>query len=69
INAQITKQFAGNDDVSVINIDDLVCPTGLCLPKLDGRWIYMENSHLNPEGSLLLKRRIKDALFLQTKAS
>lgn len=69
INAQIAKEFVGNDNVSVINIDDLVCPTGLCLPKLDGQWIYMENSHLNPEGSLLLKRRIKDALFLQTKAS
>jgi peptidoglycan/LPS O-acetylase OafA/YrhL len=69
INAQIAKEFVGNSNVLVINIDDLICPTGLCSPKLDDRWIYMENSHLNPQGSLLLKGRIKDALLLQTNAS
>ncbi len=69
INTQIVKEFVGNSGVSVIDIDDLVCPTGLCSPKLDDQWIYMENSHLNPEGSLLLKGRIKDVLFLQMKSS
>ena len=67
INKYLSKRFAGNDQVSIVQSDDLLCPTGVCYPKLDGKWIYMENSHLNPDGSRLLAPLIEMAIRKQLK--
>jgi peptidoglycan/LPS O-acetylase OafA/YrhL len=67
INEYLNSRFAGNDQVSIVQSDDILCPTGVCYPKLDGKWIYMENSHLNPDGSRLLAPRIETAMKTQLK--
>ena len=67
INKYLIRRFAGNDQVSIVQSDDIICPTGVCFPKLDGKWIYMENSHLNPDGSRLLAPRIEAAMNAQLK--
>lgn len=67
INKYLSKHFAGNDQVSIVQSDDLLCPSGVCYPKLDGKWIYMENSHLNPDGSRLLAPLIEVAIRKQLK--
>lgn len=65
INRGLSRSLEKISRVAVINVDTSICPTGSCIPTLNGRWIYMENTHLNSEGSLLLAPLLQAALSEQ----
>ena len=50
----LTKELATLSDVTVINVDTIFCPQGLCNPRQNGSLLYLDPTHLTVAGSRLL---------------
>ena len=61
----LVARLGGDDRVSIVDPAPILCPGGTCSPIVDGRWAYMEASHLNPYGASLLSGVIGDAIETQ----
>ena len=59
---QIIKRLKFADGVTLIETDQLFCPANKCSPIQNGEWLYMDSTHLNPNGSRKLTQYLIEAL-------
>jgi len=63
--SDLREAFRDIENVSVVETDEIFCPNGKCHPVINGRWRYMEATHLNPDGALLLVDAIRSEIQKQ----
>lgn len=59
---QIRKRLSAISDVTLIETDQIFCPSNNCSPIQSGKWLYMDQTHLNPNGSHKLTQYLISAL-------
>jgi hypothetical protein len=65
LNNQLRAGLRNLANVSIVETDEVFCPNDLCDPRVNGRLLYRDASHLNREGSQKLVNPLIEAIQKQ----
>jgi peptidoglycan/LPS O-acetylase OafA/YrhL len=65
LNNQLRSGLSNFANVSIVETDEIFCPSDECNPIKKGKLLYRDGSHLNREGSLKLVKPLEEAIQKQ----